>query len=83
MHELKETQEQLVQNTKMAAIGELASSVHHEINNPLTSIMGLAELIKEETDIAQIMRDVEIHRHVLSLSAEILKKFSRVWTNRS
>ncbi|OGW24894.1 MAG: hypothetical protein A2X59_02525 [Nitrospirae bacterium GWC2_42_7] len=60
MKELKETQEQLVQTAKLAAIGELASNVAHEINNPLTSIMGYAELIKEETDLDSIMKDVDI-----------------------
>jgi signal transduction histidine kinase/HAMP domain-containing protein len=60
MKELKETQEQLVQAAKLAAIGELASNVAHEINNPLTSIMGYAELIKEETEIDIIMNDVDI-----------------------
>jgi len=60
MQELRETQEQLVQAAKLAAIGELASNVAHEINNPLTSIMGYAELIREETDIDSIMRDIDI-----------------------
>lgn len=60
MKELRETQEQLVQAAKLAAIGELASNVAHEINNPLTSIMGYAELIKEEDDIVNILHDVEI-----------------------
>ncbi len=60
MQELRETQEQLVQAAKLAAIGELASNVAHEINNPLTSIMGYAELIREETDLPSIMRDIDI-----------------------
>ncbi len=60
MQELKETQEQLIQAAKLAAIGELASNVAHEINNPLTSIMGYAELVKEETDVDDIMRDIDI-----------------------
>jgi signal transduction histidine kinase len=60
MRQLQEAQEQLVQAAKLAAIGELASNVAHEINNPLTSILGYAELIREETDLESIRRDVEI-----------------------
>lgn len=58
--QLQDTQEQLIQAAKLAAIGELASNVAHEINNPLTSIMGYAELIREEKDLDTILGDVEI-----------------------
>src|SRR5262249_28135072 len=40
MAELKRTQAQLVQSTKLAAIGELAANIAHEINNPLTTVLG-------------------------------------------
>lgn len=51
MLELRKTQEQLIQSAKLAAIGELAANVAHEINNPLTSILGFTELIKDETNV--------------------------------
>ncbi len=43
--ELRRTQAQLVQSARMAAVGELAAGVAHELNNPLTPVLGLAEFL--------------------------------------
>ncbi len=43
---LRRTQEQLVQSEKMVAIGQLISGVAHELNNPLTAILGYSELLE-------------------------------------
>lgn len=43
---LKELQSYLVQTEKMAAIGQLAGEVVHEINNPLTGVLNNVQLIK-------------------------------------
>ena len=45
---LEQTQLQLLQSAKLATIGELAAFVAHEINNPLTSVLGYASLILSE-----------------------------------
>jgi signal transduction histidine kinase len=45
MGELRRTQRQLIQSAKLAAVGELASSVAHEINNPLQVILFNAGLL--------------------------------------
>lgn len=46
LSELQDTQGLLVEKERLAAMGELVVTVNHEINNPLTSIIGLAEILE-------------------------------------
>jgi two-component system NtrC family sensor kinase len=46
--DLRRTQEQLLQSEKMSAIGQLIAGVAHELNNPLTAILGYAQLLESE-----------------------------------
>jgi len=50
--ELRETQGKLVQSEKLAAVGEVAAHVAHEIRNPLVTIGGFARSIKRQIDEA-------------------------------
>jgi signal transduction histidine kinase len=46
--ELRQKSEMLIQNEKMSAIGVLAAGVAHELNNPLTAVVGFAQMIAEK-----------------------------------
>ena len=58
---------QLIQNDKMASIGQLVSGVAHELNNPLTSIAGLTELLLERDPPPDFPRE---HLRVIHDQAE-------------
>jgi signal transduction histidine kinase len=50
-HNLQLSQRQLTQSAKFAAIGELATNVAYEVNNPLTGVLGYTGLLLKADDI--------------------------------
>ncbi|MBT3980248.1 MAG: sensor histidine kinase [Bacteriovoracaceae bacterium] len=48
INELQKTKKQLIQTSKLKALGEMAGGVAHEINNPLTIILATIQLMKKE-----------------------------------
>ena len=50
-------QEQLAQAEKMSSIGQMISGIAHELNNPLTSVIGFSELLMNREGVAEDLRD--------------------------
>ncbi|MFQ6132295.1 MAG: PAS domain S-box protein [Armatimonadota bacterium] len=59
--ELRNTQEQLVRKERLAAVGEVAAKVAHEIRNPLTTIGGFARVMaRDPSDRPRIQQSANI-----------------------
>ena len=50
-------QQQLIQSEKLSAIGELISGIAHELNNPLTGVMGYSQLLQLRKDLDDRAKD--------------------------
>jgi PAS domain S-box-containing protein len=81
--DFKRLQEEIIQSQKLAAIGEMAASVGHEIKNPLAGISGAIEILKdtlaEDDARRQIMNDILSEVRRLDNTVRDLLAFSRPW----
>jgi len=50
-------QDRLVQSEKLTAIGQLIAGVAHDLNNPLTSVVGFADFLAESADVPPRIRE--------------------------
>ncbi len=57
--EAKSMQAQLLQAEKSAALGRLVAGAAHELNNPLTAVLGFAQILQEETDDEDLQADLD------------------------
>jgi len=68
----RQVQSKMLQTEKMAALGQLVSGIAHELNNPLTAIMGYAQLLlgrglspEQMADATKVRREAERARRIV------------------
>lgn len=70
---LEETQAQLLQAERLSAVGELVAGVAHELNNPMTSVLGYAQLLESDPALPEelrgyaelVVREADRARHIV------------------
>ncbi len=79
--EVKRLETQLIQAEKLAAMGQMLAGVAHELNNPLTAILGASELLRERQGVDDnTKRQLEMTHRQARRAARIVQnllEFSR------
>jgi len=71
--ERKRAEEQLILTNRLASIGELASGIAHELNNPLTSIIGFSQLLLDKNVSEDAKQDINVIYNEALRTAEIVR----------
>jgi CheY-like chemotaxis protein len=80
---LREMQSQLIESQRLAAIGEIVSTIFHEINNPLTAVMvPLQSRLRHELP-DNFRKDFEGWLAMLKRISEVVKKLSDLKTSQT
>ena len=76
----KKLEQQIIQSERLAAMGAMIGGVAHELNNPLTSILGVSELLQDSQTTDAARKQIAILQQQARRAAEIvhnLTYFSR------
>jgi PAS domain S-box-containing protein len=71
--EQKRQNERLMMTDRLASLGELAAGTAHELNNPLTSVIGLSQLLMEKEVTDDIREDLKLINSEAQRAASVTK----------
>ena len=71
--------ERLLRAEKLAGLGQLAGGVAHALNNPLTAVLGFAELIAETSSEARVRKDAETIRGEALKMRDTVQRLTEFW----
>jgi two-component system NtrC family sensor kinase len=85
----QDAERRLLQAAKLAAVGEMAAGIAHELNNPLTTVTGFAELILDESseaiphraDLELILKEARRARDVVRRLLDFARQGERTRSN--
>ena len=79
-------QSRMLQTEKMAAVGQLVSGIAHELNNPLTAIMGYAQLLlghglapAQLSEAKKVYQEAERARRIVKNCSICTGKYARTY----
>lgn len=85
MRKLQETQQQVIQQQRLRALGEMASGIAHDFNNALTPILGLTELLLDDPRVTtdpQVKRYLELIRTAAQDAAQTVSRLREFYRPR-
>ncbi len=71
--ERKKMEEQLIVTDRLASIGELSSGIAHELNNPLTSVIGFSDLLLDKDVPDDVKEDLEVINREAKRTAGVVR----------
>jgi PAS domain S-box-containing protein len=72
----KKFEQQLVQSERLAAMGAMIGGVAHELNNPLTSILGIGELLQDSQNSDTARKQIAMLQQQAKRAAEIVRNLT-------
>jgi signal transduction histidine kinase len=72
----KKLERQIIQSERLAAMGQMIGGFAHELNNPLTSVLGTTELLLDDPANAHILKQLTTLQQQSRRAAEIVQNLS-------